>query len=63
MGLGLGYQDQIIEAQDYLDMENAVAIIKTGYVYEDITGDGVVEAADYLIMENAVAAIRFTYRP
>jgi len=62
-GLGLGYQDGIIEAQDYLDMENAVAIIKTGYVYEDITGDGIVEAADYLLIENAVAAIRFTVHP
>jgi len=62
-GLGLGYQDNLIEAQDYLDMENAVAIIKVGYNFEDVTGDGIVEAADYLIMENAVAAIRFTYRP
>ena len=44
-------------------MENAVAIIKTGYVYEEITGDGIVEAADYLLIENAVAAIRFTVHP
>jgi hypothetical protein len=62
-GLGLGYQDQIIEAQDYLDMENAVGIIKVGYVYEEVTGDGIVEAADYLIMENAVGAIRFSIHP
>jgi hypothetical protein len=61
--LGLGHQDQIIEAQDYLDMENAVAIIKSGYTFEDITGDGLVEAQDYLIMENAVAAIRGTVTP
>jgi len=63
LGLGLGYQDGIIEAQDYLDMENAVSIIKSGYVVEDITGDGLVEAADYLIMENAVSAIRFSIHP
>jgi hypothetical protein len=62
-GLGLGYQDNIVEAQDYLDIENAVAIIKVGYNPEDLTGDGIVEAADYLIMENAVSAIRYTYRP
>jgi hypothetical protein len=62
-GTGLGNQDGIIEAQDYVDMENAVAIIKIGYQYEDLTGDGIVEAADYLIMENAVSAIRFAMRP
>jgi hypothetical protein len=63
LGLGVGYQDGVIEAQDYLDMENAVAQIKMGYIVEDITGDGVVEAADYLIMENNVAAIRFALHP
>jgi len=63
LGLGLGYQDQIIEAQDYLDLENAVSVILYGYHYEDLTGDGLVEASDYLIMENAVAAIRFALHP
>jgi len=62
-GPGLGHHDGIVEAQDYLDMENAVSIIKGGYVYEDLTGDGVVEAADYLIMENAVSIIRSVARP
>jgi hypothetical protein len=59
----IGQQDGIVEAQDYLDMENAVSIIKSGYVFEDITGDGLVEAQDYLIMENAVSAIRSSIHP
>jgi len=61
--LGLGYQDGIIESQDYVDMENAVSIIKFGYVPEDITGDGIVEATDYSIMENNVARVVFSYQP
>jgi hypothetical protein len=62
-GIQLGHKDGIIEAQDYLDMENAVSVIKSGYVPEDLTGDGLVEAQDYLIMENAVAAIRTATHP
>ncbi len=62
-GLGLGYQDEIIESADYTDMENAVSIIKLGYVFEDVTGDGIVESADYTLMENAVSAIRFSIHP
>jgi hypothetical protein len=53
--LGLGHQDGLIESQDYLDEENAVSIIKSGYVVEDISGDALVEAADYGIMENNVS--------
>jgi hypothetical protein len=61
--LGVGFQDQIVESQDYVDMENAVTIILTGYVPQDLTGDGVVEATDYLIEENNVRAIIFTIKP
>jgi hypothetical protein len=60
---GLGTQDRIIEGQDYLDMENAVNVIQSGYVLTDITGDGLTEAADYLIMENNVGVIISTIRP
>jgi hypothetical protein len=62
-GIQLGHKDGIIEAQDYLDMENAVSVIKSGYVPEDLTGDGLVEAQDYLIMENAVSVIRTSMHP
>jgi hypothetical protein len=63
-GLGMvGAQDGVIESQDYLDMENAVSIIKMGYVYEDITGDGVVEASDYFYMENNVNSVIFSLQP
>jgi hypothetical protein len=60
---GLGYQDGIIEGQDYSDMENAVYFIKEGYVPEDISGDGVVEGMDYSIMENNVYYIIYSIRP
>ena len=60
---GVGYQDGVIESQDYSDMENAVNIILLGYVPEDITGDGVVESLDYSIIENNVIAIIFSIHP
>jgi Zn-dependent metalloprotease/N-acetylneuraminic acid mutarotase/subtilisin-like proprotein convertase family protein len=60
---GLGVQDQIIEAQDYLDMENAVIVIASGYIVQDITGDRIVEAGDYLIEENNVNSIVSVVRP
>ena len=63
LSLGVGYQDGIVESQDYLDMENAVAIISFGYVPEDISGDGIVEATDYAIMENNVASVVFSNYP
>jgi hypothetical protein len=63
LGLGVGYQDGIADSQDYSDMENAVSVILSGYVAEDVTGDGIVESSDYSLMENAVGAIRFANRP
>ncbi len=60
---GLGHQDQLIESQDFLDMENAVSNILSGYVVQDLTGDGVVESEDFLIVENNVRAIVFGMRP
>ena len=60
---GLGYQDGIIESQDYSDMENAVYFIKNGYIPEDISGDGIVEGMDYSIMENNVYYIIFSIHP
>src|SRR5256885_6553975 len=59
----VGVQDGVIESQDYSDMENAVNIILTGYVYEDITGDGVVESSDYSLEENNVSSIIFSIHP
>ena len=61
--LGIRLQDNVIESQDYLDMENSVSLIKIGYNVEDVTGDGVVESLDYPIMENNVGQIVFTIRP
>jgi hypothetical protein len=59
----VGVQDGVIEAQDYLEMENAVYVILLGYNPQDITGDGIVEAADYLLIENNVRPILSTMRP
>ncbi len=50
----IGIQDEVIESQDYSDMENAIFITLGGYTFEDITGDGVVESLDYSILENNV---------
>jgi hypothetical protein len=61
--MGIGFQDGIVESQDYADMENAVYSILSGYVIEDLTGDGIVESADYAIMENNVYFIISVIRP
>ncbi len=50
----IGIQDEVIESQDYSDMENAVVVTLLGYVAQDITGDVIVESLDYSIMENNV---------
>jgi hypothetical protein len=60
---GVGYQDGVIESQDYSDMENAVYLTVLGYTIEDVTGDGVVESADYSIMENNVYFTIVAQRP
>jgi hypothetical protein len=60
---GRGYQDGIIESQDYADMENAVYQIFKGYTPEEITGDGIVESLDYGIMETNVYFIISVVRP
>jgi hypothetical protein len=59
----VGVQDGVMESQDYSDLENAIAISLTGYVYEDITGDGVVESSDYSIMQNNTYYSRSLIRP
>ncbi len=59
----VGVQDGVIESQDYSDLENAIALSLTGYVYEDITGDGVVESSDYSIMQNNTYYSRSLIRP
>jgi hypothetical protein len=60
--LGVGFQDGVVESQDYSDLENAIVVTLLGYVVEDLTGDGVVESADYGLLESniyfTVAAIR-----
>jgi hypothetical protein len=63
LALGVCYQDGIIEAEDYTDVENAVSQILTGYHCQDITGDGVVEGTDWIIIEQHCAAIVFGIYP
>jgi hypothetical protein len=60
---GRGFQDGVIESQDYSDMESAVYLTLTGYVPEDITGDGIVESSDYGLMENNVYYTIFSMKP
>jgi hypothetical protein len=59
----IGVQDGIIESQDYLDMENAVSVLLSGRVVQDITGDQLVEAQDYLVEENNVSLIVTVHKP
>lgn len=61
--LGIGYQDGIIESQDYSDLENAVQVVLAGYQYEDITGDGLVESDDYSVMENNLYFVFISMHP
>ncbi len=63
LGLGLGYQDGVVESADYGDIESANAVNLGGYVFEDLTGDGVVESTDYGVMENNNAVNRGSLRP
>ncbi len=51
---GLGFQDGVIESQDYSDLENALSVTLLGYNPQDLTGDGVVESSDYSLMEGNV---------
>jgi hypothetical protein len=59
----IGIQDDVIESQDYSDMESAVYYTYVGYVTEDITGDGIVESADYGLIENNTYFTRHAIRP
>ncbi len=61
--LGIGYQDGIIESQDYSDLENAVQVVLAGYQFEDITGDGLVESDDYSVMENNLYFVFISMHP
>ena len=61
--LGVGYQDGVVESQDYSDMENAISVTLLGYVVEDLTGDGVVESSDYGIMETSLYYTIVVIRP
>jgi hypothetical protein len=58
-----GIQDGVIESQDYSDMMNALFIVSTGYIPEDISGDGVVESLDYSIIENNAYLIISSMHP
>ena len=61
--LGVGFQDGVIESQDYGDLENAVTISLLGYKPEDITGDNIVESGDYGLIETNVYYTRTLIRP
>ena len=61
--LGVGFQDGVVESQDYGDLENAVTISLLGYKPEDITGDNIVESGDYGLIETNVYYTRTLIRP
>ncbi len=63
LGFGVCFQDGITDGGDYLEMENALAVMLQGYQCQDITGDAIVDSTDWLIEEQAVAIIRIAYQP
>lgn len=63
LGLGYGYQDGIVESQDYSDMESANYFNDTGYIPADISGDGIVESTDYSLIEGNNYFNRAIQRP
>ena len=51
-GTTVGVQDGIINKYDHVEIENAAQLFITGYVTNDLTGDGIVESADFSLMEH-----------
>lgn len=56
-------QDELIEASDYLVVENDVAAFQFGYLATDLSGDGLVEATDYSLIENNMPFFLFSAHP
>ena len=51
-------QDGVINNSDHVDIENALHLFSTGYVINDLTGDGVVESSDFSLLEhNSVLSV------
>ena len=59
----LGIQDGIIETHDFLLMNNALALMLRGYIFQDLTGDGIVETADYALIGNKYSYLITAQRP
>jgi uncharacterized repeat protein (TIGR03803 family) len=51
-GILAGQQDGLVDEEDYLEMQNAILGIYSGYVISDLTGDRLTEAADFSLIEN-----------
>ena len=56
-------QDGVIEWSDYTAILNSVSAFSTGYVPEDLTGDGIVETADFILLENNYGSNIISLRP
>lgn len=63
-GANLGVQDGYIDASDYSEIENLMAIGLSGtYEYGDLDGDGYVDSNDYSIIENQMTFGLTIFRP
>ena len=51
-------QNGEINANDFLLIENQLELFGTGYLKEDISGDGVVESLDFCLFENNLGRVR-----
>ena len=50
-------QDGIIDIDDFISVENACRIFSSGYIKDDLTGDGLPESADFSLVENNFSKI------
>lgn len=51
-GILSGIQDGLINNYDYLEIQNSLSIFNSGYIINDLTGDGLVESTDYSLVEH-----------
>ena len=58
-----GTQDGSIALSDLGELENRSQLFSSGYLVDDLTGDGFVEAADYSLLENNVTLLIGVAKP
>jgi hypothetical protein len=47
----------MINAKDYSEIENNTQMFMSGYLVDDITGDGLIESSDISLVENNIGIV------